>query len=333
MAEKLAIRKQDYILDAGLDEEYILKSERCQVTVCIAAICKWAIEGIGDSPVIVGASDRMLTVEDIEFQPPQTKIFPLTSSIYILIAGSAALQIEMCKKTFAEVGRRISLNPAKWFRVEEAADIFSNQIILHKKKTFSRLVLEPLGLDSNTFISRQKELSPDFLESITDEITKYKFGISAIIAGLDEEGAHIYVVTGAGAISCHDSVGFAAIGGGRRHAESEFMFAGHTPYAEFSETMLLTYSAKKRAEVAPGVGAATDMFVIGALGQATTIPEEQKIMKIDQIYQELVEDNRGANKKAKQSYADYIKTELRIAQQNIENQKLPNPKPEEGGEK
>src|SRR5207249_5007921 len=44
-------------------------SRRFRVTVCIAALCQWE-----NNQMIVGASDRMITAGDIEFQPPQQKV-------------------------------------------------------------------------------------------------------------------------------------------------------------------------------------------------------------------------------------------------------------------
>jgi xanthine dehydrogenase iron-sulfur cluster and FAD-binding subunit A len=57
------------------------------VTVCIAVLC----EGPGH-PLIVGASDRMLTSDLIEFEPRLSKIHQLTTNIVALIAGDTDVQ-------------------------------------------------------------------------------------------------------------------------------------------------------------------------------------------------------------------------------------------------
>ena len=50
------------------------------------------------------------------------------------------------------------------------------------------------------------------------------------------------------------------------------MYSGHAPSRRFFDTMLLSFFAKKRAEVAPGVGKETDMFWIGPnLGSYTDV--------------------------------------------------------------
>jgi hypothetical protein len=77
------------------------------------------------------------------------------------------------------------------------------------------------------------------------------------------------------------------VGYGEWHSQSQFMFAGHAPWKNFPETFLLTYSAKKRAEVAPGVGAHTDMVVVGGLGQLTLVESAQMdyLESVDRIEQ------------------------------------------------
>ena len=60
-----------------------------------------------------------------------------------------------------------------------------------------------------------------------------------------------------------DGVGFVAAGSGQWHAESQFMFSRYTREWDLPEALSLVYAAKKRAEVAPGVGKLeTDLVVI-----------------------------------------------------------------------
>jgi hypothetical protein len=69
------------------------------VTVCIAA---------RSENTIVGASDRMLTAGDIQFEPSAgTKIFGLSQSLFMMTAGDSAVQAEITQMVHAEVGGRI----------------------------------------------------------------------------------------------------------------------------------------------------------------------------------------------------------------------------------
>src|SRR5262249_10374624 len=133
--------------------------------------------------------------------------------------------------------------------------------------------------------------------------------ISAIFAGADTDGMHIYVVQDGEANSleanCVDSVGFAAIGIGRRHASSQFMFARHAWNAPVADTVLLTYYAKKKSEVAPGVGIGTDMMMVDGLGGLTTLKTEV-LDKLDVEYNNIVTAETAAFVKARGEMSRYV---------------------------
>ncbi len=129
-------------------------------------------------------------------------------------------------------------------------------------------------------MSRQQEMAPELVRQLATELINFvPPRVATIFAGIDAFGAHIYSAQN-GDVTCQDGVGFAAIGAGYWHADSQFMFAGHTRTRPMPETLLLSYSAKKRAEVAPGVGEGTDMFFIGpALGSYTLVGEHVLVIK------------------------------------------------------
>jgi hypothetical protein len=152
-------------------------------------------------------------------------------------------------------------------------------------------ILAPLGLDHTTFITRQREMSDGFISDITSAIVNLQAGVETIFAGLDDTGAHIYKVDDSG-MTCCDSVGFAAIGSGARHAESQFMLANHSRNSSIVDTLLLTYIAKKRSEVAPGVGEETDIFFISDKG-LQWIFEKKYIDPLQSTYRQM-EDSQAA---------------------------------------
>lgn len=138
----------------------------------------------------------------------------------------------------------------------------------------SNQILAPLGLNQETFIKRQKEMDSDFLKMVATELLNFESpGAQTIITGVDPTGSHIYMAHGSD-LNCKDKVGFASIGIGNWHANSHLMLAGGTRSKSLAEVLFLVYSAKKKSEVAPGVGKGTDMFLVGpGLGTYTTIAE------------------------------------------------------------
>jgi len=219
------------------------------VTVCIAAICQGPF-----GPVVLAASDRMVTVEDIEFEPPMPKVWQLSHTIGMLIAGQSGPQ--------AELFDRISHQQPK--TVQEAIQLYCSELGNLNRRNAERDILAPLGLTMKSFLIRQREMAPEFVEQLRVEIDKNRANVQTIICGIDKRGAQLYTIDAYGKATCNNVVGFAAIGAGRWHAESQFMFAEYTPIWPLSKALLLLYVAKKRAEVAPGVGEATDYISIAA---------------------------------------------------------------------
>jgi hypothetical protein len=111
-----------------------------------------------------------------------------------------------------------------------------------------------------------------------------------------------------------DNVGFAAIGIGARHASSQFMFARHAWNSPFPETLMLTYYAKRKAEVAPGVGNGTDMVMVGPnLASLTTIGDHV-IKKLDQEYRKIIRSETSAFERAKGEMTSYVEELTRQAE-------------------
>lgn len=309
-----------------IDSEYRLKykkvnsrKETIPVTVCVAAMC--------DGNTIIGASDRMLTSGDIQFEPQQPKIIPLTKSIFIMVAGDSSMQAEIIQNVQFDVNKRIGEDPANWWNVRDVANLYSQYYNEVRFKKAEKNILSSLGLDNNTFITRQKEMDSNLVLQITKELMNYEAPrISTIFAGIDTSGAHIYVADNEN-VSCLDLVGFAAIGVGSWHASSQMMFAGHTRFKSIPETLLLVYSAKKRAEVAPGVGESTDMFMVGPdLGNNIYPLGEHVFDKLKEIYKSEQDRERDAGIIAKDSIKQYVEELARGATEKNQAT-IPSPSP------
>ena len=220
------------------------------MTVCVAAISEGRV---------IGASDRMLTSGDIEFEPEQSKIVMITNSIAAMIAGDMALQTEILINVLNDVRSRIAGDINHWWTVKDVADLYFHYYEEAQNLRTTRLLLHPLGLDHSTY----RNAPPDLVARIAVDLVNFVMpSIEAVFIGVDEQGPHIYTVKNNGVL-CQDWVGFAAIGVGSQHSNSQLMFAGHVKSKGMPETLLSVYAAKKRAEVAPGVGVGTDMCLIG----------------------------------------------------------------------
>jgi 20S proteasome alpha/beta subunit len=61
------------------------------------------VAALAEKSVLIGASDRMLTAGDVEFEPEQSKIWLISPSICALIAGDAGVQAELFKRVHTQV--------------------------------------------------------------------------------------------------------------------------------------------------------------------------------------------------------------------------------------
>src|SRR4029077_10162824 len=96
-----------------------------------------------------------------------------------------------------------------------------------------------------------------------------------------------------------------AIGSGLEHAESQFMLGEHTRDASLEDTVLLSYVAKKRSEISPGVGKKhTDMFVIPPTGRYFL--NHDNIRHLDAAYKKMERSQLKAFKRAKIEIRDYV---------------------------
>lgn len=233
------------------------------MTVCIAAI----YEETG----VFSASDRMITAGDVQFEPSIEKVRYLTSSCLVMFAGDAAMQAEIIQATQNMITEEIQRAPQQWLTIKSMAETYRDEMGAALLARAARRILSPLGLTVDGFMSRQKELSPELVRDLSREMLNYHGpDMEGIVCGIDTSGPHIYTVDN-GSVNCRDHVGFAAIGAGYWHANSQLMGFRQSPRTSLADTLLNVFFAKKKAEIAPGVGEATDMYITMGLGSSSTL--------------------------------------------------------------
>jgi hypothetical protein len=227
------------------------------VTVAIAAVCEFHLR-----PMIVAAEDRMVTAGDIEFEQPQPKGWQFGRQCVGLLYGMMAAQGEIASKTWNFVAAN-GLSS-----VETIAERYGFHQREYIAKRAEHAILAPLGLTRETFLARASSMSRELVSDTHTRLQNYYWDSGlcedlggAIIAGTEPLGASVITVEH-GQLDDMTGIGFVGRGTGGRHAESEFMFGGFTRKWMFPETLALLHRAKKRAEVAPGVGSQTDLVVI-----------------------------------------------------------------------
>ena len=228
------------------------------MTVCIAGLFKFNY-GTIDAPnhgyAAITVSDRKITVGDIEYEPNQTKVAYFGNCL-VLVAGDIAIHTQAIQDTASELkGRNL---PSK-----DIALIYGRAIQAINARYAESEILAPLGLNTDTFNAQQKDFSQSFVDTVMAQLqNRQPADVEALVVGSNGTRASIYLIDSRGRDYCMDDVGFAAIGIGAWHAKSRLMSVGYVNSRSLAPTLTALYAAKKGAELAPGVGAATDIRVV-----------------------------------------------------------------------
>ena len=268
------------------------------MTVCIAARC---------GGTIVAATDRMLTAGDVQFESTAgIKIQALSNFAFIMTAGDAALSAELVQETGHQIRDRIIAQPNNIWMIKDIVDLHIDKYNNARLKRSEAQILAPLNLDRNTFLSGQASPHTGLVSDLTKELINFSMpSMSSIVAGIDTTGAHVYVVRD-DEYTCADSVGFAAIGIGARHAQSQLMLAGQSYNSSLTDTVLSVYVAKRRSEIAPGVGKYTEMVSVGP-GNPLDFLHKDIMNKLEVEYKRIIDAESTAFLEGRKEMEDYVK--------------------------
>jgi hypothetical protein len=253
------------------------------MTVCVAGIFRWNY-ATNEKPdyglAAITVSDRMITLGDVEYEPHQLKVGRITPKIMLMIAGDYTVHSQALRITHDHVGKNPNATP------NNVATVYGTAIQAIRRKQAEDIILAPLGLNTDTFLAQQKELSDIFADGIKVQLQNFEGpDVAALIVGMEGEIAHIYDVDRNGTVRCFDDAGFAAIGIGAWHARSRLMQVGYTNFTTYAPALASLYAAKRTAEVAPGVGAKhTDIMLITRYGIEQLV--QPTIDKLNELYAE-----------------------------------------------
>jgi len=231
------------------------------MTICIAAICE------GGKDVVV-AVDRMFTVGpplNVEFEPPVSKIDRIGPTCVALASGNSLYANEVISRG------RLKLGPAPCAPVIQVASTVKEEYALFRdEKIEETLVRASFGLDFESFRAKGGTL-PAYLQpqpmiygQMVVRADQFNLTLDLIIAGTDTSTGHIFSVAHPGTLYNFDKLGYNAIGSGAVHAVIALSLGRQTPQSSLENTLFSVYSAKRSAEVAPGVGKETEMAVISS---------------------------------------------------------------------
>lgn len=225
------------------------------MTVCVGALCE------GGNAVVV-AADKMVTFGapmSLQMEPPVLKkITQITEECVVLFSGSvpdAEEIIAAAKQQIKGLGKLPTSN---------VAEAVKNAYTALKAKRVQETILGPLiGADFVKFQSLLvQSASSQMLQQLLAMVMQHNLQTEALVAGVDDLGAHLFAVAHPGVLLPMETTGYAAVGSGGIHAAVRLSLGQHNKVAPLLDTVYNVYEAKKAAEVAPGVGQMTDLAII-----------------------------------------------------------------------
>ena len=225
------------------------------MTVCIAAL-------YGDGAGVVLVTDRMVTAHipiGYEFEHQEnTKIVELAgaNSTHALIAGDVLGGNEILKVAQVQMTQRDGSVSAS-----EAAEIVRGAYQQVRLEKITHQELGSRGLDIDTYYGRHQQLSQPIVQMIDHAFCKGNFGVEMLVAGPNGGTHAIHTILNPGTIHDNSSIGHGAIGSGAPHALYSLIEDSYAASLSKKEVVTLVKKAKKRSEVAPGVGVETTIVV------------------------------------------------------------------------
>jgi len=227
------------------------------MTVCMAALC----DG-GKGCVLI--SDQMTTAHfpiGYEFESEEVeKIVRIGDSaqIYALISGDVFFANEVIEKAKGQAKEQ-GINTTN-----RIADLMRDAYQEVRRQHLVRNELESRGLDITTYYQNHQRMLPPIVQMIDKTFVTWDPRVEFIVAGVDESLCRVFTIMNPGDSSCHDPLGYAAIGSGAPHAIYSMIDSNYKRSLSKDAVLELLEKAKQRSEVAPGVGKDTKTIIIQA---------------------------------------------------------------------
>ena len=160
--------------------------------------------------------------------------------------------------------------PPRFTQIAEA--VKDEYVSLRAVKIDETVLRATLGPDYTRFAQRGVSLpaylqpQPQVYQQIFMLTQQYNLGVDFLVAGIDDFGGHISVITNPGTSLSLDKLGYGSVGSGGMHAAIHLSLHGQMTHKQLVQTLYDVYAAKKIAEIAPGVGIATDLAIVDSTG-------------------------------------------------------------------
>ena len=190
--------------------------------------------------------------------------------VYSLLAGDVLLGTEIINAAREQV---------KLQEITSATMMAEMVRVAYQQKRLARVVqseLEPRGLSLQDYYNSQQRLLPQIVQVVDQALHQTNIGVEIIVAGPSGSQCSIHTIMNPGVNRNNSSIGYSAIGSGAPHAIYSLIEALYKPSLRKERVKEIVESAKKRSEVAPGVGSQTQFRIISLKGGDNGTSEQTK---------------------------------------------------------
>jgi hypothetical protein len=249
------------------------------MTQIIGAICD-------NGKTALAISDRMITTGDLSlaFEHELPKMDELTPNCIALTAGSALIHAPIFENVCTKLGDKS--RP----KISEVVDELVKEFQELRIKNMENEVFREVALTIKQFYENQQQFHDAVVMRLTEKMEKYSIDLHILVVGVDSEGSHIYHIRDPGTSMPFDALGFCCIGIGQRHADVTFAYRRYTPSLPLKKALFIAYEAKKRAEMAGGVGKSTDITILD--GKKFVCVPQNIVAELEKTYN-LMESERA----------------------------------------
>jgi 20S proteasome alpha/beta subunit len=225
------------------------------MTICIAALAE-------NGKKVVVAADQMITANipiPYQFETGNVpKIYDISDkNAQILTAGNAIYAYEIVNILIDKIKTDKEIESTEQI-TELARRIYQD---VRRKHVIERFI-QTRGLSLDSYLNNQKALHEGVVSEIEKGLQNYNIDVDLIVAGGNTDKCHIYNVSHPGIADCHDPVGYVCVGSGAPHAMYYLIGSKYNKQLGGEEVKKIVSNAKKRSEVAPGVGKETTIQII-----------------------------------------------------------------------
>lgn len=238
------------------------------MTICMAAIA--------EEKYIACISDKIVTLSNpsTEFEQDGSKTHCIDKRSIFASAGLALEALPILEDVRGKIKDS--------FSIDQICNLVQKSYEHQRNSNINELFLKKFGLTVDIFVTNQKTLDPNIINTIYQTLNAWKYDLTVMIAGVDKNGPHIFTIENPVKKNNHDMLAHCHIGSGGVHAFSSFISNQYHPKLSLNRVLGIVYEAKKRSEEATGVGEKSDMYIISE--QGTKKLSDSDLLKLDLYY-------------------------------------------------